>query len=177
MRLLKRLFIGICVLLLLLVGGSFLLPQQQHVERSISLSAPAAAVYPYLSNPKKFSEWSPWSKIDPNMKVEYSGPASGKGAQMKWVSKLPTVGEGSWTIVKAAENESVNVDMDFGQQGVAKSSFTLKPQGDKTQVTWGFDTDAGMNPVLRWVGLFMDKMIGAEYEKGLQDLKAVIEKQ
>ena len=44
-----------------------------------------------------------------------------------------------------------------------------------TEVTWGFETDLGMNPVGRWMGLMMDSWIGADYEAGLARLKALVE--
>jgi len=176
MKLLKNIFVGIVLLLIVLVLVSFLLPQKQHVERSIEISASAEKIYPHLADPKLFGEWSPWSKIDPDMKVQYTGLASGKGAGMKWQSEDPNVGIGSWEITDAVENKSLNVAMDFGDQGTATSFFRLLPSGANTQVTWGFDTDAGNNPMMRWFGLLMDKMVGSEYAKGLETLKKKLEK-
>lgn len=176
MKHLKRLMFSVVSLIILFVLVSFFLPQKSHVERTVEISAPAEKIYPYLANPKLFGEWSPWSQIDPNMKVEYIGAESGMGAGMSWQSELPSVGNGSWMIKQAVENESLNVDMDFGDQGTATSFFKLNPNAGKTQVTWGFDTDAGMNPVMRWMGLLMDKMVGTEYEKGLLELKGIVEK-
>ncbi len=176
MRLIKRLLLSLLALVVILMLVSFLLPQKQHVERSLEISASAAKIYPYLANPKLFNQWSPWSKLDSNMKVQFSGPESGKGAGMSWQSEQSNVGSGSWTITNAVENESLDVDLDFGDQGGATSFFKLKSTGEKTQVTWGFDTDAGMNPMMRWFGLLMDKMVGSEYQKGLESLKLILEK-
>ena len=176
MRILKRFFTALLLLLIVLTLVSFLLPQKQQVQRTLDISASAEEIYPYLANPKLFSEWSPWSKLDPNMKVQFMGSEVGKGAGMSWQSNEPSVGNGSWTITDAVENQSLNVAMDFGDQGSATSFFTLKPNADKTQVTWGFETDAGMNPIMRWFGLMMDKMVGGEYAKGLATLKTIIEK-
>lgn len=175
MRLIKKLLVSLFVFVLLLVLVSFVLPQKQHVERTLEISASASKIYPHLADPKLFGKWSPWSQLDPNMKVEYSGPKSGKGAGMSWQSEESNVGSGSWIITDAVENQSLNVDMDFGDQGGATSFFKLKENGGKTQVTWGFDTDAGMNPMMRWFGLLMDKMVGSEYAKGLETLKKIVE--
>jgi len=176
MRILKRIILTLLSLIILLALVSFLLPQKQHVERSIEISASAEKIYPHLANPKLFGEWSPWSKLDPDMKVQYTGPQSGKGAGMMWQSDEPSVGNGSWEIIKAVENKSLDVAMDFGDQGGATSFFRLQPSGAKTQVTWGFDTDAGNNPMMRWFGLLMDDMVGSEYAKGLETLKGMLEK-
>ena len=176
MKLIKKLLGSLIVLIILMVLISFFLPQKPHVERSLEISAPAAKIFPHLANPKLFGKWSPWSEIDPNMKVEYSGPESGKGAGMSWQSDDPNVGTGSWVIRDAVENKSLNVDMDFGDQGDATSFFTLEENSGKTKVTWGFDMDAGMNPLMRWFGLLMDKMVGSEYARGLEKLKVIAEK-
>ena len=176
MKLIKRLLLSVAALIVILILASYFLPQKQHVERSIDISAPAEIIYPHLANPKLFSEWSPWSSIDPNMKTTYSGAASGEGAGMTWQSDNQSVGTGTWVITKAVENESVEVNMDFGDQGGATSFFTLEPNGQNTKVIWGFDTDAGMNPIMRYMGLLMDKMVGNEYAKGLVALKQKLEK-
>jgi uncharacterized protein YndB with AHSA1/START domain len=179
MRLFKKLLVSLLVLIIVLVLVSFVLPKKQHVERSVDIAAPAAKIYPYLANPKLFSKWSPWSQLDPNMKVQFTGHELGKGAGMSWQSEQQNVGNGSWVITDAIENESLNIDMDFGDQGGATSFFALKPSSsssDKTQVTWGFDVDAGNNPMMRWMGLLMDKMVGSEYQKGLRTLKGMVEK-
>jgi uncharacterized protein YndB with AHSA1/START domain len=176
MKLIKRLLMAVSSILIILALASFFLPQKLHVERSVEISASAEKIYPHLADPKLFSQWSPWSKIDPNMKTTFIGAASGEGAGMSWMSDDPSVGSGSWKIIKAVENESLEAEMDFNGQSTATSFFKLKPTVSKTQVTWGFDTNAGMNPVMRWMGLMMDKMVGDEYAKGLAVLKQKIEK-
>jgi len=45
MRLFKKLFFSLLILLALLVFISFVLPQKQQVERSIDISVPAAQIY------------------------------------------------------------------------------------------------------------------------------------
>lgn len=176
MKLIIRLILIVILLIAILALASFFLPQKTQVERTVVISAPANVIYPHLADPKLFVNWSPWSSIDPNMKTSFMGAASGEGAGMSWQSDQPSVGNGSWLITQAVENESLDVDMDFDGQGAATSFFKLKPSGDKTAVTWGFETDAGMNPMMRWMGLMMDKMVGSEYEKGLLSLKGIVEK-
>ena len=45
-----------------------------------------------------------------------------------------------------------------------------------TQVTWTMNGDMGANPLYRWMGLFMDKMVGPDFDAGLANLKALAEK-
>ena len=177
MRLIKKLFTFLALLVLVLVLISFFLPQKQHVERQINITASPDNIYPHLANPRLFSQWSPWSALDPMMKVEFTGPASGKGAGMSWQSDQPSVGSGTWLITEAIPNKSLRVAMDFGDQGGATSFFNVVPMDNQTTVIWGFDNDAGYNPIMRWFGLLMDKMVGDEYAKGLANLKQKIEKE
>jgi effector-binding domain-containing protein len=66
-------------------------------------------------------------------------------------------------------------DIDFGKMGVAKSSVLLSPGGSSTRVTWTLDTDMGAGPVGRDFWLVMDRMIGKDYERGLSQLKTLME--
>jgi effector-binding domain-containing protein len=113
--------------------------------------------------------------MDPNAKYTYSGPVTGVGAKMSWVGDPKSVGSGSQEIVESRPYELVKAALDFGDQGKATAQFVLAKEGSGTRVTWGFDTDLGMNPVARYFGLMFDSMIGKDYEKGLAGLKALAE--
>lgn len=55
-------------------------------------------------------------------------------------------------------------------------AFELTPQADGVKVVWSDAGDLGMNPLSRWFGLFLDRMIGPDFEKGLSNLKRNLEK-
>lgn len=55
-------------------------PPEFRIARSRTTSAPPAAVHPYVNDFHKGSEWSPWEKLDPALRREFSGPAAGPGA-------------------------------------------------------------------------------------------------
>ena len=163
----------IVVLVLLVAGVGLLLPQQQSVERSIVIDAPAMRIFPLLSGARAFHSWSPWAEQDPDLAIEWLGPDQGKDSGMKWSSARS--GNGSWTVTDVVEGKRVDVALEFGGQGNAVSWFELEPVVGGTKVTWGFKTDAGMNPVHRWFGLMLDDWVGKDYERGLQRLKEVLE--
>lgn len=175
MRMIRKLVLILVAIIVLFAVIGLFLPRKPHVEREIVISAPPAVVYGHVNNPKSFNQWSPWARIDPDIKYEYTGPEFGQGSGMRWQSDHASVGSGSWTITEAVENESVDMDLDLGDQGVATSFFRLQPQGAGTRITWGFDMDAGLNPITRWFGLMIDQWVGTDYEKGLANLKAQIE--
>ncbi len=172
---LKKIFIVVvAVIAILLVVGVFL-PSSAHIERSITVSAPPATVFTLVDGYSRFNEWSPWAEIDPETLYSYNGPISGTGAKMSWTSSNPKVGTGSQQIVASEPYRRVETLIDFGSQGTAQAYFDLEPEGSGTRVTWGFDTRFGWNLLGRYFGLVFDRMIGADYDKGLEKLKVLAE--
>ena len=175
MRILKKLAIVVALLCAVLIGVALLLPRRVHAERAAVIDAPRATVFALVNGYASFNKWSPWFELDPRAKYTYEGPASGVGAKMSWAGDPKTAGSGSQEIVESRPHELVRTRLDFGSQGTAEAQFILTPEGTGTRVTWGFDTDLGMNPVSRYFGLMMDRMIGSDYEKGLAGLKKLAE--
>ena len=125
---------------------------------------------------KKWEAWNPWGKIDPNMKLTYTGPASGVGASYAWVGNNE-VGEGKGTITEVRTNELVQLKLEFFKPmaGVSIAEFAFKPQGDKTEVTWAMSGKNNFIAKAMCMIMNMDKMIGGQFEKGLADLKTAAE--
>lgn len=174
MRWLRWLLGVLVVLAAVIVGGGFLLPDRVHVERSIRIDRPAPQIYDVIEGFARFNQWSPWFELDPDADYVYEGPTRGVGARLRWSGDPDTAGSGVQEIVAVQPNRSVTSTLDFGEQS-AVATFTLIPDGASTQVVWGFDTNFDGDLVGRWVGLFMDRLIGPDYEKGLGNLKHLVE--
>ncbi len=172
MKFLKKLLIALIVLVVIIVGVGFVLPSEQHVERSTIIDASPSEIYQYLVDFRRFNEWSPWAELDPEgTQYEFSGPNSGVGATMSWASDDNRVGAGTQKILEANPYDRVRSELRFdGFDGVSYATFTLEPAAGGTQVTWGFDANLD-NLVGRYMGLMMDKWVGADYERGLANLK------
>ena len=69
----------------------------------------------------------------------------------------------------------VELQLEFGEKGDGKATFLLEPEGAATRVRWQFSTLFGWDLFGRYVGLMLDSMIGASYDKGLKDLKTKVE--
>lgn len=177
MKFIKRILVTLLVLIVVLVGVSYLLPGKAEVSRSITINAPADAIFPYVNSMQETEKWSPWLSRDPETQLSYSGPESGVGNTLNWSSDNPQVGVGSQEIIESVDNQTVKTALDFGPMGTATALFDLQPEGGETQVTWGFESDLGMNPMSRWMGLMMDNWVGGDYERGLENLKALVEGQ
>lgn len=175
MRVFKWLIGIVAVLAVIFFAGGFLLPQSVTVERSIDIAKPAAEVFPHVNSLKAGQKWSPWLERDPNVQLTFDGPDEGVGAKMAWSSDNPQVGEGAQEIMQSDADTFVETALDFGDMGTAKAQFILEGAGESTNVTWTLEADMGSNPVGRWMGLMMDRWVGADYEKGLSNLKLLVE--
>ena len=177
MKILKWLAGIVLALIVVFVGGAYLLPREVGAERSITVAASPEEVFPHLNSLKAFNEWSPWSGRDPDMVPAFSGPEEGVGATMTWESEQRDVGSGTQTITVSDPGKHIETALDFGEMGTATAWFDLEAEGAGTKVTWSFQTDMGLNPIARWIGLGMDDWVGADYEQGLANLKARVEGQ
>jgi len=183
MRFLKGLVIFLAVTVVVLIGIAFVLPASAHIERSITIARPASEIYAVLNSYRRFNEWSPWVGKDPNASYSVSGPASGVGAKQSWSGDPHTVGSGFQEITASKPNELVATALDFGDMGKASAQFLLAPGAGGTKVTWTLDTVAPLgidgkivwNAMGRYMGLFMDRMVGPDYEFGLGRLKTLVE--
>ncbi|MGH6866223.1 MAG: SRPBCC family protein [Methyloceanibacter sp.] len=169
-----RLVLGLAVLVGILAAVAIGLPAHVTVSRSVVINAPEYAVFPYINDLRRFSEWSPWAARDPDMRTTYSGPESGKGAGVVWESDQPSIGKGSMEIVDSEPSKSIDLVVNYnGLEGTGY--YALSPAGSGSKVTWSFGYDTGSSPLKRWKGLMLNGLVGAEYSAGLDKLKARIE--
>lgn len=165
--------VAIVILFLALVASR---PCEFRVARSAAIAAPASDVFAQVNDFHNWDGWSPWAKIDPAMKQTFEGAPAGTGAIYTWEGKKK-VGKGRMTITDSRPNDLVRIYLEFFKPFKATNAteFTFVPEGNQTLVTW---TMTGKNNfMLKAMGLFMsmDKMIGGDFEKGLAQMKAVVE--
>ncbi len=176
MRLIKWLAIVMAVLVIGVVAVGFVLPDTAHVERSIVVATKPATAYTALNGFKQFNKWSPWANLDPNAEYTLEGPLMGVGAKSSWRSEDPNVGAGSQEILEATPYEQIRMRLVFeGFDSENYSAYQFAPEGEGTRITWSYDTTFHGNLINRYFGLMLDKMIGADYEKGLAQLKTLLE--
>jgi len=175
MRVITRILIVLVAIAVLLAIIGLFLPSSAHVERSITIDAPQSTVFALINGFRGFNQWSPWFDRDPEAQYTYEGPDFGVGAKMSWTSEQSDVGSGSQEIVASEPYGAVRMTLDFGEQGTARSFFELTSEADGTGVTWGFDTEFGLNLISRYFGLAFDSLLGPDYETGLANLKELVE--
>ena len=148
------------------------------VERRTTVEAPAAAAYERVVDLHRWEAWSPWEGMDPDQSRTYEGPDRGVGASYAWAGNRK-VGEGRMEIVEAEPDRRVRIDLRFLKPFRSRSEtvIELEPAGDRTEVVWRMVGPQTL--VTRVMGIFkpMDAMIGPDFEKGLEQLKAEAERE
>lgn len=175
MKIFRRILFIILCIALILAGIGYILPRKVHVERRLLLNATQKTVFSQINTLKNWVKWSPWLQLDTTMKFIVSGPESGVGSSLSWVSNNKDVGEGRLSIVSNVSPEAIEVVYDFAEKGKSIGKFLLFKENQNTNVTFSVDSDLGMNPVSRWFGLFSDRMIGPDIEHGLINLEELVQ--
>ena len=174
MKTFKKILLGIGIVILVLVAVSFFLPKHYHVERSIVMKGNKALIYDLTGSLTKWDVWSPWKALDKDAVYQLIGPDEQVGTTRKWDGKI--IGNGEMTLTQLVPGELVGYDLAF-QHGKYKSKgkITIETIGDSSKVSWIDEGDLGYNPLARYMGLFMGKMLIPDFDKGLAKLKIIVE--
>jgi hypothetical protein len=171
----KKISIGIGIVITGILTLAALKSGEMHVSRELVIAATPEVLFPYINNSQKSYEWMPWAEGDSGIKINFSGPSEGVGSQSSWNGKK--MGVGSSEVVESVANQIVKTKLvytkPFEMSQLAELSLT--PATNGTLVKWSI---SGQNSFFfRLMGLFMncDKMIGGEFEKGLNKLKSLTE--
>jgi uncharacterized protein YndB with AHSA1/START domain len=174
---LKKIAVGLLVVILIICGLAMTKPDTFTVQRSTVIKAPPEKIMALISDFHNWPTWSPWEKLDPKMQRTFSGAPSGKGAIYNWLGNSD-VGQGRMEITDITPPNKVVIKLDFivPMESNNVTEFTLVPQGENTTVTW---TMNGPMPFMfKVMNVFssMDSMVGKDFDKGLLQLKAAAEK-
>lgn len=170
----KKILLGlVAVIVIILVVASFQ-SDDLNVTRSSTINAAPDAVFKVVNDFRQWDAWSPWSKLDKDMKKSLEGPPEGVGAIYKW-SGNNEVGEGSTKLVESKPNEKIGMKLEFVRPfaGSSDVTFTFAPEGAGTKVTWSMQSKKPF--IGKVMGLFMDceKMCGDQFIEGLNNLAKV----
>ena len=173
---LMYILIALAIIVVLFVVIVAMRPPEFRVERSATMNAPPNVAFDQVNDFRKWQTWSPWENLDPNLKRSYEGPPSGKGSMYSWVGNKQ-VGEGRMTIMETRPSELIRIKLEFIKPFAATSTaeFNFVPQAAQTNVNWSMQ--GKNNFMFKAMGMFcsMDKMLGGQFEKGLTDLKSIVE--
>jgi len=174
---LRKLLLGVVVLIAAVLLLATRQPDTFSVERRLVMNAPPERVFAQINDFHAWDAWSPWAKLDPAMQATYSGAAQGVGAVYEWRGNSD-VGEGRMTIKSATAPSEVMIALDFLTpfESHNVTTFMLTPTGSGTEVIWSMKGNAEYATKLMTMFASMDKMVGPDFSTGLEQLKAVVER-
>lgn len=145
-------------------------PVDFRLERSTQIEAPASKVFGLIDDFHQWQRWSPWEKLDPNMKKSFQGPASGPGAVYTWDGNSKA-GAGRMTLLTSTPGELVAIQLQFTRPFAATnlSRFELSRNGNGTNVVWSMEGKHNLMSKAFWP--IMAKAVGRDFEEGLANLK------
>jgi uncharacterized protein YndB with AHSA1/START domain len=172
----KIILIVFAVVLVALLIYAATRPDAFRVERSAVMQAPPEKVFALINDFRRWTAWSPWEKVDPQLKRTYSGVESGKGAAYAWEGNK-NVGSGHMEITESVAPAKILIKLDFIKpfEGHNTAEFTLTPGPQGTTVTWAMFGPSPYISKLMGVFISMDRMIGGQFELGLATMKTVAE--
>jgi uncharacterized protein YndB with AHSA1/START domain len=161
-------FLALFFIGFLIVGT--LLPSAWEAERSVRIAASAERIFPYVSEPARWPEWTE----TPESGIERFGPETGPGAGYRWDD--PTYGQGEFVVESADAPREVRyaVEVDDGAI-LIRGRIELATNDGATSVSWREEGDFGWNPLLGYLVSRMNELQGAQMEASLANLKGLAE--
>ncbi|MEP6762992.1 MAG: SRPBCC family protein [Gemmatimonadaceae bacterium] len=168
---------GLAAVIVLIILFASTRPSTFSLVRSTTIGASPDRVFPLINDFHKWSDWSPWEKIDPAMKRAFTGPESGVGAAYSWDGNNKA-GAGSMQITRSDMPNKVDINLNFTRPFKANNltEFTTAPSGNSTVVTWKMSGPLDLFGKVFHLFVNMEKMVGTDFEKGLASMKAIAER-
>ncbi len=147
-----------------------------YYERSGLINAPAEKIFPYLSNLRMGALWSPYEKKDPAMKKDFKGEDGKVGSVLDFDGNREA-GSGSLEILRLIQNEWVEVKLHMTKPIDAENliRYQLTPEAGGTRFTWSMSGHNGFIGKLVSTLIDCEKMIAPDFEKGIINLKTLVE--
>lgn len=174
MKIIRIILIVLVVIVALFLVVAAFLPSNYRVERSTEIAKPVGVVFGVAVDYNHRLKWDPWMEKDSTAESTINVIEGFVGSTWEWDGEW--VGTGKLTIEEIVENKSIRSKLVFLTPQTMESSVDWKfePITEGTKVTWGNDGTLDY-PVGRYIGLLMDRMMGADFEKGLANLKKLSE--
>ena len=168
---------------LAIVAGLFLvvalvLPSSRHLVEKVETNRKLTIAFDSLNSLRRFKDWNPLVLRDPRVQMTLSGPDSGVGARLDYVSKEEGLGKGSWEITESVPREKVSYKIENEERGSNKrTSFSFKPTGRNNrnvEITQSYSVDYGWNLLGRYAGMYVSRHVGDDMKLGLSRIVGML---
>lgn len=139
------------------------------VSRTVPIEAPPSEIFALVRDFRNWPKWSPWLIADPRTKLDFSDD----GRRYDWDG--PVTGSGFIEVTDEREGASIDYSLTFLSpwKSTNRVGFRFTAKDGGTAVTWSM---TGTLPwFMGWMKSRMAGFIGADYDRGLNMLKDLIE--
>ena len=168
---LLEILISLAIVLGLYLVVALVLPSKRHLVEKIETNRKLTIAFDSLNSLRRFKDWNPLVLRDPRVQFTYSGPNSGVGARLDYVSKEEGLGKGSWEITESVPREKISYKIENPERGSNKrTSFIFKPTGRNNrnvEITQTYDVDYGWDLLGRYAGMYVARHVGDDMKMGL----------
>ena len=178
MGIIKKILIVLILILAIVLIAAYVMPKKYAIEREITINKPVDTVFNYVRSLKNQNEFSVWANIDPKMKVTYSGTDGEVGSKSAWESNVKEVGVGEQKITNITTGKRIDFALRFKkpmEDTAVGFMSTETVSGNQTKVKWGINGVFPYPMNVMMPMMKMDKMIGKDLQKGLENLKTKME--
>src|ERR1700749_4511471 len=127
----KRILLFIVVVAAVVLIDAAFQPSDFSLSRTATIQSSPDKIFPLINDFHNWPQWSPWEKLDPNMKRTLSGPPNGVGTAYVWEGNSKA-GAGSMEITESVPSSKIGIKLDFSKpmEGHDHTEFTLQPNGN-----------------------------------------------
>lgn len=178
MKILKKILIVLISLCALWLVLALFISGEYEVKRDVLIERNSDEVFEYLVYLKNQDNFSAWAQMDPDMKKTYTGTDGQVGFISAWESKNEDVGVGEQEIMSITDGKRIDYELRFKVPFESTDDAYMLTDGldeNSTRVTWGFKGKIPypfnvMKPFMNF-----DEMLGPDLEKGLKNLRELLE--
>lgn len=148
-----------------------------NISRTIVINRPKAEVYAFVRQLKKQPQWMPWFQIDSQVQLKFKGEDGKTDAAIYWKGNKK-VGEGMQRITKVKEGKVLESQLLFLKpyKAVALMYTGVKEvEPERTKMVLGIRGVHKFPASVMSLFVGLEKVIGEDLEKGLRELKKVME--
>lgn len=177
MKLIRGIALFLAGLMILALIAAAFMPETLRIERSIVINKPVGEVFNQVADLNNWLAWNPWVEMDPEATNRVSTPSRGRGAQWDWEGEK--IGKGRLVQKEIEENKMVRfthaLEEPIESTGTDLWEFESADE-NTTQVTWTDEMELDY-PVGRLSAIFIQPLMEEQFDKGLQNLKRLVEKE
>ncbi len=176
-NMLLNILIVLAIIIALLLIIAMFTKKEYSIMREVIINKVRHEVFDYIKLQKNQEQYSKWVMADPAMKKEYRGIDGTVGFVYGWNGNKKA-GEGEQEIKSVKEGERVDCEIRFVRPfaSVSQTAMTTETlQDGKTKVTWIFNGKNKYPLNLMFVFISVDKLLGADMEESLSNLKRILE--